>query len=157
MKKEYHVTIYSISRFCIASVVILCSISVFVHNNFGKQEGFSSFLIFTGILISSILLAKVVSIAKIKIVFTEEAFLHIWKRRFLLSQEKDLEIPWNIVDKYYFESYRTVDSIVVNLKNKTKYKISRQNFFPMNDDFGKLAEEFPKFIKSAQKNNAEKR
>lgn len=151
MKKEYNVTIYSTSRFVIASAVILCSFSIFFKNNFPKQEGFSSFLLFTGILISSLLLARLVSVATIKVVFTEETFLHIWKRRFILSREKDIEIPWTMVEKCYFESFRTVDSIVVNLKNKTKYKINRQNFFPDNDDFRKLSEDFPKFIKSIKK------
>jgi hypothetical protein len=157
MKKEYHVTIYSTSRFCIAGAIFLCSFTVFFKDNFPKQEGFFSFLLFIGMLIPSLLLARLVSIATIKVVFTQEAFFHIWKRKFVLSWEKDIEIPWTIVDKCYFESFRTLDSIVVNLKNKTKYKISRQNFFPDNDDFGKLAEDFPKFIKSISTNNAEKK
>lgn len=148
MKKEYHVKIYSISRFCITAAIFLCSFSVFFKEYFPKQEGFFSFILFIGILIPSLLLARLVSIATIKVVFTEEAFFHIWERRFILSREKDIEIPWTTVDKCYLESFRTVDSIVVNLKNKTKYKISRQNFFPDNDDFKKLAEDFPKFIKS---------
>lgn len=151
MKKEYHVRIYSISRFVIAVAIILCSATIFIHDNFPKQEGFFSFLLFIGILIPSLLLARLVSVATVKVVFTEKSFFHVWKRRFILSREKNIEIPWTTVDKCYFESFRTVDSIVVNLKNQTKYKISRQNFFPDNDDFGKLAEDFPKFIKSSSR------
>lgn len=84
-------------------------------------------------------------------ILTDEGILHIWKRRFLLSWEKNIKIPWDIVDNYDFESDKTCDSIIINLTNKTKYKIDKLNILPMNDDFRKLENEFLKLRRRAEK------
>ena len=77
-------------------------------------------------------------------ILTNDEIIQLWKRRFLLNWEKDIKIPWNIVDNYGFCSDRTCDSIIINLKNKTKYKIDKLNVFPMNDDFKRLEKELLK-------------
>ena len=72
--------------------------------------------------------------ARAKIVFTKEALLHIWERRFLFSWEKDLIIPWKIVDSYVIEEDRTWDSFIINLSTEKRYKISRLNIFIYKKD-----------------------
>jgi hypothetical protein len=78
------------------------------------------------------------------VIFTEDAFVHIWERKFLFGLEKDIEIPWSIVDNYVFHEDRTFDSFIINLTTNFRYKIDRQNILPIKDDFKKLVKDFPK-------------
>ncbi|MUP39609.1 hypothetical protein [Labilibaculum euxinus] len=82
--------------------------------------------------------------AKVKVVYTDEAIFHIWERRFLLSWERNIKIPWDIVDTYVFQEDRTFDSFIINLTNKTRYKINRLNLIPIKDDFENLVKDFPR-------------
>lgn len=81
--------------------------------------------------------------AKVKLIFTNEAIIHIWERRFFLNWERNIKIPWDIVDNYVFQEDRTFDSFVINLTNKTRYKINRLNVLPIKDDFKKFVKDFP--------------
>jgi hypothetical protein len=67
---------------------------------------------------------------KAKVVFTQEGIQHIWERRFILSWEENFIIPWNLVDNYVFQEDRTFDSFIINLTNKTRYKVNRLNVLP---------------------------
>ena len=49
-----------------------------------------------------------------------------------------------MVDNYVFQEDRTFDSFIINLTNKTRYKVNRLNVFPIKDDFKRLVKEFPK-------------
>ncbi|MDD6210311.1 MAG: hypothetical protein PUB21_06880 [Bacteroidales bacterium] len=85
------------------------------------------------------------STAKVRIQFTEEGYEHIWERRYLFSWEKDIKIPWDIIDTYVFEPDRTYDSFIINLTTGFRYKISKLTILPKKDDFEKLVKEFPRF------------
>ena len=92
----------------------------------------------------SFYLAHLIGMGKVKILFTDEGLVHIWQRRFILSWEKNFKIPWSIVDNYVFQEDRTFDSFIINLTNKKRYKINRLNILPINDDFERLVNDFPK-------------
>lgn len=126
-------------------IVILCSLSVLMVEYLPKTEnGILSILQFLAILMISFYLANKIGMAKAKVVFTNEAIIHIWKRRFLFSWEKNIKIPWDIVDNYVFQEDKTFDIFIINLTNKTRYKINRLNILPIKDDFKKLVKEFPR-------------
>jgi midasin (ATPase involved in ribosome maturation) len=125
--------------------VVLCSLSFLLVEYFPRVENkFLSLLRFIPILAISLYAANKIGTAKIKVIFTSEAIIHIWERRFILSWESDIKIPWDIVDNYVFQNDRTFDSFIINLKNNKRYKIDRQNMFPVKDDFKKLVKEFPR-------------
>ena len=151
-QNEYNITIISRSRLIFVMVLILCSSTIILKNYTPRIENkFLSVSQFLLVYTISFYIASLVSTAKIKVILTEEAILHIWKRRFLLSWEKNIKIPWGIVDNYDFESDKTCNSIIINLTNKTKYKIDKLNILPMNDDFRKLENEFLKLHRRAEK------
>ena len=144
-QREYEIKIYSVTRFITAIIVILCSLSVLMVEYLPKTENeILSILQFLAILMISFYLANKIGMAKAKVVFTNEAIIHIWKRRFLFSWEKNIKIPWDIVDNYVFQEDKTFDSFIINLTNKTRYKINRLNILPIKDDFQKLVKEFPR-------------
>ena len=153
-QQQYKFNINSISRFIISTTIIICSLSFLLVEYFPKVENkIISFLQFAPILLLALYTANKISIAKIKIVFTSEAIIHTWERRFPLSWEKDITIPWTIVDNYVFENDRSFDSFIINLKNNTRYKIDKQNMFPEKDDFKKFVKEFPKLSNAYRNNN----
>jgi hypothetical protein len=143
--REYQIKIYSISRFIIAIIVVLCSLLFFRNEYLPKTDNkIISILQFSVILVISFYLANKIGIAKAKVIFKNDGINHIWERRFILSWEKNIMIPWDLVDNYVFEEDRTFDSFTINLKNKTRYKINRLNILPIKDDFIKLVKEFPR-------------
>ena len=126
-------------------IVILCSLSILMVDYLPRTENeIISILQFLAIFITSFYLANLIGMAKVKVILTDEAIAHIWMRRFFLSWEKNLKIPWNMVDNYVFQEDRTFDSFIINLTNKTRYKINRLNILPIKDDFNKLVKDFPK-------------
>ena len=151
-QREYHIKIYSIGRFIIAMIVILCSLSVLMVDYLPRAENeIISILQFIAILLISFYLANQIGRAKVKVIFTNEGIIHVWVRRFFLSWERDIKIPWDLVDNYVFQEDRTFDSFIINLTNKTRYKINRLNVLPIKDDFKKLVKDFPKLSNEYQK------
>lgn len=144
-QRQYKINIHSVSRFIIAMIIILCSLSFLLVEYLPHVENqFIAFLQFVPILLISLYTANKIGTAKIKVTFTSEAIIHVWQRRFPLSWERDINIPWDIVDNYVFQKDRTFDSFIINLKNNARYKIDRQNMFPEKDDFKKLVKDFPR-------------
>jgi hypothetical protein len=144
-KREYHFKIHSISRFIIAMIVILCSLLVLIDEYLPRIENeIISTLQFIAILLFSFYAANQIGIAKVKVIFTNEGIIHVWIRRFFLSWESNIKISWDLVDNYVFQEDRTFDSFIINLTNKTRYKITRMNVLPIKDDFKKLVKDFPK-------------
>ena len=142
--KEFHITIYSISRFIITYAVVVIIFFFLLLDYVPKEANTIVILVSTLVLFSvSFYLARLVGSAKIKIVFTEEAFLHIWERKFLFSSEKDIKISWDIMDDYVFERERGFNSFIINLTINQRYKINKQTFFPFKDDFDKFRRSFP--------------
>ncbi len=151
-QREYHIKIYSIGRFIIAMIVILCSLSVLMVDYLPRTENeIISILQFIAILLISFYIANQLGRAKVKVIFTNEGIIHVWVRRFFLSWEKNIKIPWDLVDNYVFQEDRTFDSFIINLTNKKRYKINRLNVLPIKDDFKKLVKDFPKLSNEYQK------
>jgi hypothetical protein len=145
-EKEYHIKIHSLSRFFVAFMVVFLTSLSLEGNYFPEIEyKFISIILFLAIMVMSIYLAHLIGMAKIKVKFTDAGIVHIWERRFLFSWEKDIEIPWSIIDTYVFDEERTFDTFTINFKTKWKYKIVRLNFLPLNDDFKKFEKDFPRF------------
>jgi hypothetical protein len=143
--REYHFKIHSISRFIIAMIVILCTLSFFMVEHLPIAENeIISILQFIAILLISFYIANQVGTAKVKVILSNEGIIHTWIRRFFISWEGDIRISWDLVDNYVFQEDRTFDSFIINLTNKTRYKINRLNVLPINDDFKKLVKDFPK-------------
>lgn len=107
---------------------------------------------FLAIFMSSAFVANQLGTAKVKITFTHEAFIHTWKRRYFLSWEKNIKIPWNMIDSFLFHEDRTFDSFIINLTNNIRYKINRLNILPFTGDFKKFVEEFPE-LSNKYRNN----
>ena len=150
--REYHIEIHSISRFIIAMIVILCSILFLINEYTPRIENrFISIVQFLAIFMTSFYLAYLIGKAKAKVIFTEEGYVHFWEKKFLLSREKDLNIPWNTIDNYVFQMDRTFDSFIINLKTKQRYKINRLNILPIKDDFQKLIKDFPRLSNEYRK------
>lgn len=150
--KEYHIKIYSISRFIISFIIIEGIFFTFFSDYIENIENrFLSISAFIGILAISFYLSTLIGQAKIKLAFTKEALLHTWERRFLFSREKDLTIPWRIVDNYVVEEDRTWDSFIINLSTKKRYKINRLNIIPIKDDFDKFVKDFPRLSNKFKK------
>lgn len=144
-KKEYRIHIHSIFRFIVAFIAILCSSILLLRDYLPKPDSeLISFFQILVVFIISFYLSHLIGMAKAKIVFTHDGLQHIWERRFILSWEKNQIIPWNLVDNYVFQEDRTFDSFIINLTNKTRYKINRMNILPMKDDFNQLVKDFPK-------------
>jgi len=151
-QKEYNIKIHSRSRFIIAITVLLCSGLFLIKNYLPRIDNeFISIIQFLAILVISFYLANMIGMAKVKVIFTEDAYMHIWKRKFLLSWENDFKIPWNIVDNYVFQEDRSFDSFIINLTIKRRYKINQLNVFPIRDDFKKLVKDFPRFSNEFKK------
>ncbi len=143
--REYHIKIHSISRFFIACLAILISSLILINEYTPRIENeIISILQFLAVFVSSFYLAHLIGMAQAKVTFTQQGFIHTWKRRFLFSWEKDIKIPWEIVDNYLFHEDRTLDSFYINLTTKKRYKINQLNVFPINDDFKKLIKDFPR-------------
>ncbi len=143
--REYHIKIHSISRLFIAWLLILISSMLLIKEYTPRIENeIISILQFLAVFVSSFYLAHLIGMAQAKVRFTQQGFIHTWKRRFLFSWEKDIKIPWEIVDNYLFHEDRTLDSFYINLTTKKRYKINQLNVFPINDDFKKLIKDFPR-------------
>jgi len=142
--REYQIKIHSISRFLIAWMIILIT-SLYLINEYTPriENKIISIIQLLAVFLTSFYLAHLIGMAKAKVTFTEQGFVHTWKRRFLFSWEKDIKIPWEIVDNYLFHEDRTFDSFYINLTTKKRYKINQLNVFPINDDFKKLIKDFP--------------
>lgn len=137
--KVYHIKIHSISRFIISMITIfLTCVFLLVDNIPHTDNEIISISIFIALFIGSFYLATLIGMAKISVHLNEEGITHIWQRKFILSREKNFLIPWEMVDNYVFEEDRTFDSFIINLTNKTRYKISQLNMLPIKDDFKKL-------------------
>lgn len=144
-KKEYRIHIHSIFRFIFAFVVLLCSGIFLILDNIPKPDSeIISIVQFLVVFIFSFYLSHWIGTGKAKIVFEHDGVHHIWERRFFLSWEKNHFIPWNLVDNYVFQEDRTFDSFIINLTNKTRYKVNRMNVLSMKDDFKQLVKDFPK-------------
>lgn len=144
-EREYHFKIHSISRFLIAMIVILCSLSVLMIEYLPRTENeIISIFQFISIVLISFYTANQIGMAKVKVIFTNEGIIHVWIRRFFLSWESNIKISWDLVDNYVFQEDRAFDSFIINLTNKTRYKINRLNILPIKDDFKKLVKDFPK-------------
>lgn len=115
------------------------------------ENEFISIIQFLAIFVTSFYLAQLIGMAKAKVILAEDAFIHIWERRFFLSWENNFKIPWNIVDNYVFQEDRTFDSFIINLTIKRRYKINQLNVFPIRDDFKKLVKDFPRLSNEFRK------
>jgi len=150
--REYQIKIHSISKFIISFIVILLSSILLVLDNLPKPANeFISIIQFISVFVTSFYLAHLIGMAKAKIIFTEQEFIHIWDRRFLFSWEKNIKIPWEIVDNYFFQEDRTFYSFIINFTNNKRYKIYRLNVIPINDDFKKLVKDFPRLLNKYKK------
>lgn len=144
-EREYYIEIHSISRFLIALCSIFFSSYFLILDKLPRTDNeIISIIEFLAVFILSFYFAQLIGMGKVKVLFTDEGFVHIWQKRFILSWEKDINIPWDIIDNYVFQEDRTYDSFIINLTNTTRYKISRLNILPINDDFKKLVKDFPK-------------
>jgi len=151
-QREYNIKIHSSSRFIIAFIVLLCSGSILMVDYLPRIENeFISIIQFLAIFVTSFYLAQLIGMAKAKVILAEDAFIHIWERRFFLSWENNFKIPWNIVDNYVFQEDRTFDSFIINLTIKRRYKINQLNVFPIRDDFKKLVKDFPRLSNEFRK------
>jgi hypothetical protein len=126
-------------------IIVICSLSILMVDYLPKPENeIISILQFISIFMISFYLANRFGRARAKIILTNEGIIHAWIRRFFLSRERNIKIPWDIVDNYVFQKNRNFDSFIINLTNKTRYKINRLNFLPIKDDFKKLVKDFPR-------------
>ncbi len=143
-QKEYHIKTYSVSRFLTSMLIINTSLLILMTEYLPKVNNeIITALQIIAIIIISFKISNRIGSAKVKVIFTNEAIYHIWVRRYFLSWERDIKIPWDIVDNYLFEEERTFDSFTINLTNKTRYKIYRPIILTIKDDFKKLVSEFP--------------
>lgn len=152
MQREYHIKIYSIGRFVVAfSVALSLSIILLTNHNFHIENKIFSILLFLGIFATSFYVALLVGTAKAKIIFTEEAFIHIWEKNFFFSTGRDIKIPWCIIINYVFEEDRNFDRFIINLTTNKRYKINKFTMIPIKDDFNKLVKDFPKLANEYMK------
>ncbi len=143
--REYRIKVHSIVRFIIAMIGILVSTLILINDHLPQPDNeIISIIQFLAVFVTSFYLAHQIGMGKAKVVFTPEGIQHIWERRFILSWEKNFIIPWNIVDNYVFQEDRTFDSFIINLTNKTRYKVNRLNVLPIKDDFNRLVKDFPR-------------
>lgn len=147
----YHIKIHSIVRFITAFIVTLLSLTFTTHSYFGITD--DKVLIFTLIsvqLLISFYIGYWVGLGRAKIILSEDGISHVWVRKYFLSREKNVSIPWTLVDNFVFQKDRTFDIFIINLANKTRYKVHRLNFLPIKDDFYQLVKDFPKLANKYQ-------
>jgi hypothetical protein len=87
--------------------------------------------------------ASRLSKASAKIIVTEKSITHIWNKKFMLSKEDDLTIPWGEIKSYGLHGDRLFDNFEFNLKNKTRYQINRLSFVFYKDDFKLFIADLP--------------
>ncbi len=144
-QREYKIKVHSIVRFMIAWIGILLSSIILIFDNLPQSDSeIISIIQFLAVFVTSFYLAHLIGMGKAKVVLTQEGINHIWERRFILSWEKSFRVPWNLVDNYVFQEDRTFDSFIINLTNKTRYKVNRLNVLPIKDDFNRLVKDFPR-------------
>ena len=142
--KDYHIIIYSISRFIISFIITWITIFYLISDFLADIENRILYTLITlGTLVASFYFSSLIGQARIKLVFTKEALLHVWESHYWFSWEKDISIPYEIIDTYVFEEDRTWDSFIINLTTKMRYKIDRLNIIPAKDDFDELVKDFP--------------
>ena len=125
-------------------VILLSSIFLILDKLPRTDNEIITIIQFLAVFMTSFYFAHLIGMGKAKVLFTDEGLVHIWQRRFILSWEKNFKIPWSIVDNYVFQEDRTFDSFIINLTNKTRYKINRLNILLINDDFIRLVKDFPR-------------
>lgn len=146
------IKVHSILRFIIAMIVILISSLILILDNLPRPDNEIILIIqFLAVFVTSFYLAHLIGMGKAKVVLTQEGIQHIWVRRFFLSWEKNFIITWNLVDNYAFQKDRTFDSFIINLTNKTRYKVNRLNVLPIKDDFNRLVKDFPRLSNDYKK------
>lgn len=141
-RRIYHLKIYSLSRFLITLLPLYLS-PFFLLDSFLKDiDDFFFIVIFLLVGVLSFFVALFVATAKVKVIFTEDAFLHIWEKKFLFSREKDIEIPWVIMDNYVLEIDRDSMDFIINLKTNMRYRIRKFTLISIQDDFDKMVRAF---------------
>jgi len=114
-----------------------------------------AYTLFMGLVLASGYVSLLLSRARIKIELSEKGFSHIWIKRFLFSNEEDVELDWNQIIDYIYESDRNYDTFQLTLYSNLKYKIYRYNIFPQKDDFNQFISDFPKYITKINKEHDE--
>jgi hypothetical protein len=144
-EREFKIIAHSIVRFVFVITLLLCSVGFLAKSYLPPPESkMITILQFAIVFILTTYFTHLITLAKARVILTEEGIKHIWERRFILSWEKNFIIPWNLVENYVFHQDRTFDSFIINLKNKRRYKINRLNIFPIRDDFYELVNNFPR-------------
>lgn len=133
---------------------IFISINSLILDKLPKIENEVIFVIQVVVVFAiSFYMAHLIGMGKAKLILNDEGITHVWERRFLLSREKNYNIPWSIVDNYVFQEDRTFDSFIINLTNQTRYKVNRLNILPNKDDFNRLVKEFPRLSNEFKNGN----
>lgn len=145
-KKEYQIKIHSRIRLIISMIIITCSISLLLKVISKIENNYFLFLIMAIAFAISLYFSSILSIAKIKVTVSSEGFIHTWQRKFIFSKEKDIKIPFEIVENSNSKSDRSFDTFTITLKNKIKYEIETLNIFK-NDEFSRFEKDFPKYLK----------
>ena len=153
--KTYRITICSPIRF-IVTLSLLITAGMLVAGMYMPRfssDGFLNWMVLLLIFIFMYYLAYLFSRAKVEIQLTEQGLIHRWEKNFLLSKNKEIRIPWEMIDSYQYESDRNCDSFIIFLNNGMKYEISRNNlindlrFFSKgietsHNDFNRLSVDF---------------
>lgn len=147
----YHLKIYSSSRFVIFFTLLMVSPLLILASFLKGLDSFFFIVFFIFVYVLSFFVALFVATAKVKVIFTEDAFLHIWEKKFLFSREKDIEIPWAIMDKYVLEIDRNSKDFIINLKTNIRYRIRKFTLISIQDDFDKMVRAFSRHANDYRK------
>ena len=116
---EFHIKIYCVIRCLLAFFLPIFVFIIYYAFHFPWYGTIATIMYFTVAFSISASFSYYTGSAKVKIVYTEKEFLHIWKTKFLFCREKDIKIPWEIVDNYDIKE----NNFIINLTNNKRYKI----------------------------------
>ena len=116
---EFHIKIYCVIRCLLAFFLPIFVFMIYYAFYFPWYGTVATILYFAFAIFISACISYYTGSAKVKIVYTKEAFLHIWKTKYLFCRENDIKIPWEIVDNYDVKDR----SFIINLTNKKRYNI----------------------------------
>lgn len=145
-QREYHIIVHSFWRVIIvAFLFMLTTISIGRQYVNIENDSVVALLCFPIIAIAYFI-GHLLGHAKVKIIFTNEAFVHIWKKKYFLSWQKDIQIPWSSINTFEDYDYkRLFEGFHINYSNKRKYSIYRLIGTPIKDDRDAMIADFRRY------------
>lgn len=149
-EKKYNIKVNSIRQFFFIFIPLNILLLILWINS-SINIDFVPYLFLLQIILSH-LISYYLTRGIIQITVSSKGIQYIWLKRFLFNKETDIFIQWKHVKSFEYRPERTFDFYYINLKNRTRLKLTRFNIGWFNDDLKKLKNELPTIIEKYRTN-----